>query len=567
MRTDRHSHAGWPVAAGREGLLRWVLVVGLVVAGWTSAVAQREETTTDDIETLRKKLGKSAAPTTQLQLMAFESTIDPQVYHIGPSDVLTVNIWGMPDMSYVLPVSPEGIISIPTVGALPIADLTLARSKELIVAAVRKRFPRADVTVTLTTPRSIIVMVTGNVMFPGVYTLTAVDRAHRAIEEANRAVKTELAMEYRRVMENLSTRNVVLKRKDGSLTRVDIPKFLATRDDRWNPFLREGDIVIVPRRSDTRNVIGIYGEVNLPGRYEYVAGDSLRDLITLSLGFTRHARMDSVEFVRMDSTRTALSSVYLDVQSVMAGSSADIALEPGDRVVVRGTPDSRNDDRATIIGEVRYPGTYPIMRGSTKLSTIVTAAGGFTGNEALRRAYVSRRPPGSGDLVMDSLMTLRGRSWHSDDLFFQNEMLIRLRREIVSVDFDRLFRNRDLGADVLLQPEDTVVVPTRTGAVYVFGEVFQPGHVAFVPGKDIEYYLARAGGKLELAYDDGIRVVKGGTLQWLEPAETTIEEGDQIWVPKAQDRPFGYYLGIVGQAAVILSVALSTLVLVLQLNK
>jgi hypothetical protein len=71
---------------------------------------------------------------------------------------------------------------------------------------------------------------------------------------------------------------------------------------------------------------------------------------------------------------------------------------------------------------------------------------------------------------------------------------------------------------------------------------------------------------LDLAYEDGIRVVKGGTLQWLDPRETTVQEGDQVWVPKKQDRPFDYYLGIVGQAAAVLSVAISTVVLVLQLK-
>jgi protein involved in polysaccharide export with SLBB domain len=146
-------------------------------------------------------------------------------------------------------------------------------------------------------------------------------------------------------------------------------------------------------------------------------------------------------------------------------------------------------------------------------------------------------------------------------------MLSRLRREIVSVNFDRLFRQKDQGADVPLQPEDTVVVPTRTGSVYVFGEVMQPGHVAFAPDKSVSYYITQAGGVLDLAYESGIKVVKAGTMQWLDPGETSIQEGDQVWVPKKQDRPFDYYLGLVGQAAAVLSVAISTVVLVLQLKK
>jgi len=43
--------------------------------------------------------------------------------------------------------------------------------------------------------------------------------------------------------------------------------------------------------------------------------------------------------------------------------------------------------------------------------------------------------------------------------------------------------------------------------------------------------------------------------------------GDYIWVPKTIERSFGYYMAIVGQTAAVISVAISVVLLVLQLNQ
>ena len=43
--------------------------------------------------------------------------------------------------------------------------------------------------------------------------------------------------------------------------------------------------------------------------------------------------------------------------------------------------------------------------------------------------------------------------------------------------------------------------------------------------------------------------------------------GDYIWVPKEIERPFSYYMNIIGQTASIVSVAVSVVLLVIQINK
>jgi len=164
--------------------------------------------------------------------------------------------------------------------------------------------------------------VTGDVLNEGVYTLSSIDRATKAIENANEPKRNQSPENL-----SMSTRNIMLRHKDGVQERVDYMKFLSTKEDRWNPYLREGDVIIVPRANMIKNVFGIYGEVNAPGRYEFVEGDSLHDAIQIAQGFTRLAMKDSVEFSRLNLDGTVLSSRIINVPDVLAGRSPDITLE------------------------------------------------------------------------------------------------------------------------------------------------------------------------------------------------------------------------------------------------
>jgi len=57
-------------------------------------------------------------PTVQAQQgLAFEDVVNPSEYYVGPSDIISVNIWISPPLSFSLTVTPEGTLIVPTVGA------------------------------------------------------------------------------------------------------------------------------------------------------------------------------------------------------------------------------------------------------------------------------------------------------------------------------------------------------------------------------------------------------------------------------------------------------------------
>lgn len=262
-----------------------------------------------------------------------------------------------------------------------------------------------------------------------------------------------------------------------------------------------------------------------------------------------------------------MSRHFFSGAEVLAGSGEDFLLQAGDRIVVRGRTEARADYRVIVTGEVVQPGTYPITRNMTRLSEVVAAAGGFTPQASLKTSQLIRRSVNPTEIDLERLESLRGGVTPEDSAYYYLETALRIQKENVSVDFEALFARGDTTADVYLQTEDEVQVPMLRSTIYVFGQVVSPGHVGFRPGESYEFYIAQAGGFTERARSGDAKIVKAKTRQWLSPSETTVEEGDYVWVPKDPEYPFGYYLNTVAQVAAVLSVALSVVLLTVQISQ
>lgn len=503
----------------------------------------------------------------QPQQVALEGAVDAEKYFVGPSDKIAVNIWISPVVNFVLTVTPEGTLIIPTVGEVKVADKTLAEVKKIVYNEVRKKYINSEITITLIEPRPIIVTVAGNVLNPALYTLSSVDRVDKALQAANTVAQRQTQGDLAAVVERMSTRNILLKRKDGSTIRIDIPKFLATKEDRHNPYLREGDVVIVPRKNPYKNVIGVYGEVNNPGRFEYVEGDSITDALKIALGLTRLANLDSIEFSRLDSEAKILETKILKLSEITNGNSQNIPLEPGDRIVVKQKLEMREDFVVYIGGEVKFPGTYPITKNNTRLSDALRVAGGFTEFASLKSAELYRRSVSAREIDIERIMSMRGSIPADDTASYFMETELRLQKEIVNVDFEKLFLHNDKTQDVLLKDGDYIQVPSTKNTIYVFGQIISPGHIPFIKGGSFEYYVSKCGGFTDAARKGDVKIIKNKTKQWLDPDETTIEEGDYIWVPKKPERSFAYYTTVLSQTASILSVVVGIAVLIVQVTK
>jgi len=441
-------------------LYRTILTASLMFISVSFSSAQDRSTSkkpTDTFDFMMEE--RTPVSLVQPSGIALESSIDPEHYFVGPSDMIAVNIWMSPSVSFSLTVTPEGTLIIPTIGEVKVADLTLAKVKETIVREARKKYLTAEITATLVKPRPIIVSVIGTVLNPGSMTMSAVDRASKAIDNANKLTRLQSQDDLFPVFKVMSRRNITLKHKDGSQERIDIPKYYATNDNQWNPYLREGDIVIVPVKDPTKNVFAIYGQINTPGAYEFVDGDNILDAVKIGNGLTRLAMADSVIFSRLSQDGTTLSNSIINLDEIIAGHQPNIPLEPGDRIIIKKKLELREDYNVDVRGEVLYPGTYPITQNRTHLSEILRQAGGFTEFAALGSSMVIRQSYQGGDMETERLVSLRGQPSGSDSTGFSLSSELRVRQQEVNVNFEKLFAQHDSTQDIILQTQDQIVVP------------------------------------------------------------------------------------------------------------
>ena len=98
--------------------------------------------------------------------------------------------------------------------------------------------------------------------------------------------------------DSVNFRKILLKR-NGKVINVDLRKYFATGDDKYNPYLLEGDWIVVQRR-DLSSFVAIYGAVNKPGAYEFVQGDKLTDIVEIAGGTIESADLENVEIIRLD---------------------------------------------------------------------------------------------------------------------------------------------------------------------------------------------------------------------------------------------------------------------------
>jgi protein involved in polysaccharide export with SLBB domain len=343
--------------------------------------------------------------------------------------------------------------------------------------------------------------------------------------------------------------------------------YYATKNDSLNPYLREGDVIFVPSVNLSRNVIGVYGEVSVPGPIEFVRGDSITDAIKLAFGFTRLSVTDTVELSRLGLQGETMVTRQIDLQAIREGRTPNIALESGDRVLVKPKIDLREDFRVYVGGEILYPGFYPITKNRTRISEVIRRAGGFTEFAWLEGAELYHSATRPEEIKLERLTSLRAGVSPEDSANYLVETDLRMQKEVVNVDFRHLFEHQDSTQDVIVVNGDYISIPPKRPTVYVFGQVVSVGHVPFVGGEKLDYYVRKAGGYTDRAREGDVRIVKAKTKQWLDPGETLIEEGDYVWVPKEVEHTFGYYMNIIGQTAAVLSVAVSIVLLVLQSRK
>ena len=281
--------------------------------------------------------------------------------------------------------------------------------------------------------------------------------------------------------------------------------------------LDEEDEIRVFSRSTFRaeRYVAIVGAVRKPGRVPYREGMTVRDAVLLADGLTPDAWLGEAEIARLaqDSTPGSLARtirVPLDSSYVFgrrpgdtyggppglpapASGAPDTELQPYDNLLVMRQPGWELQRSVAITGQVRFPGRYSLLSKTDKLSDLVARAGGLT-KEAYAegvqfyRSYTAGRPTG-GDPLSPVLGQPRPYTAAGG-----RDSVRRSVPERVGIDLPKVLDDPGFRDNVVLAGGDSIHIPEFDPVIMVRGAVNSPGPVAFEPGKNLDWYVDRAGG-------------------------------------------------------------------------
>ncbi len=445
-----------------------------------------------------------------------EGAIEPEVYVLGPGDLLEVVYVGRALPAERVRVSPSGRINLSPTGPVQVAGLTLQGAEESIREILSRFYDDTRISVDLLEVRRFQVHLLGRVENPGVRTVSAASRPSDLFQ-----IDSDLEPEA-------SQRNLELRRR-GSELAVDLVRYRHLGDLDANPFLEDGDVLYVPARLDS---VSVFGWVTRPGFIEYREGDTVDDLLALAGGFESGADPWNVELLRPDVRDPVLFDRFVLDIAVGEGGKR---VQPGDGVYVRAQPDWPRERLVELMGEVRYPGVYAIAKGTETLASLIERAGGFTEDAEPRGTQVFR--PGVFDRPEDDpefqrLQTMPISEMSGDEYEYL-KLRYRQREGAAAATLSDRLVDADGGAELLLRGGDKIEVPRKNQAVDVQGSVRSPGFVPYAADRSVKEYIRLAGGLAERARTGRIRIIRNLTGERVKAGDDTrVYPGDTIWVPE-----------------------------------
>jgi protein involved in polysaccharide export with SLBB domain len=507
----------------------------------------------------------------------YSRRVDPKLYKCGPGDVFLFKVMPYSTKDEQIIVDPEGKLILPrNYGAFDAYNKSIFELRKEIQEKLEK--DENSIVFSLMKPRSVIIKIEGDIKSPGLKTLPAnftiedVVNRFQKIEDSrvlselstmnmmndyiNDKFKNEINKNNFYPSHNIfATRNIVVR--NSGVTKIYDIAGAEFKDASQNPFIREGDNILIPKMEKQKNYYSVVGAVNKPSKIAHINNDDVNLAINLAGGLSYNCDLEKSHIISKDGTKVKLK---FDDNNLVTNYTNEI--KSGSTVIIayKNQEDTKNGI-ISISGEVYKPENLVIIDGETKLSEILKESG-VKESACLNLAkiynfndYVNK------DLALD-LETMEHLQYF--DLTVEDTTLInmeyRFRKPRVSVDFEDVINGN---TDVLLRDGDIIELPECPTRIQVLGRVNQPGFVEFVADKHPEWYVNSAGGFSKSADESRLRVIRGNTGVWEEVNRNTIvRPGDLIYSPSEplvseinqtqQYAAIGAILGAIGAIALTL---------------
>lgn len=232
-------------------------------------------------------------------------------------------------------------------------------------------------------------------------------------------------------------------------------------------YMRYPEVAVTLKESRV-NKFFISGEVAHPGAYPIEDNTTVLKAISIAGGFTQSGLHGHAKVIRPKNNGSGYEVYRVAIRGVEQASDADsLTLKPGDTVVV-------SEDKFFAYGEVAKPGTYPLEENTSVLKAI-SIAGGFTQFGAYSRVKVLRPLKDGG-------------------------------HQVIKINVKGLMNGDPGQSDVVLQPDDTVVV--SEDKFFVYGEVNKPGTYPIEEDTTVMKAISIAGGFSKFGSASRVKVLR-----------------------------------------------------------
>lgn len=252
-----------------------------------------------------------------------------ELFRLGPSDVVEIELLGEPLSRTTTTVGPDGKIYFNLLPGMFAWGLTLAETKQMLEKEMTKYVRmQPEVVVTLKAVGSRRLWILGNVQTPGVYSLATPTTILEAISLAGGISTVPGSSE-----ESADLQNSFVMR-GGQMLKVNFHRLLRMGDLSQNIYLQPDDFVFL--RSSVARTVYVMGAVAMPNAIPYTEPSTLVSAITTVGGTIPYAYLTHVAIIRGSLTNPRIA--VINFGPIFHGKARDVRLEPGDIVYVPFAP-------------------------------------------------------------------------------------------------------------------------------------------------------------------------------------------------------------------------------------
>lgn len=283
-------------------------------------------------------------------------------YILGPGDQLQLTLLdpGASELGGNFEILNDGSASLALIGNVVLDGLTLNQANRWLQSLYQQYLLRPDLNLRLVRPRPLQVSVLGEVERPGLYTLTPTEvsttEGGPSISISGLPTVVSALQKAGGLTLNADVTSVRLQRRlPGNTqqlreTQLDLAALLKQGDKLQNPFLFDGDTLVIGKATNPDSEVmelaatnlspqsisvNVIGEVKSPGRISLQANTPLVQAILAAGGpATWRAKRSNVELVRINRNGTATRELFDINYSQGVSGLRNPPLRDGDTVVV-----------------------------------------------------------------------------------------------------------------------------------------------------------------------------------------------------------------------------------------